>query len=72
MDLTLSIKGLRIKAKKLDSDFYEFIKEDLAKSGVDITQDNSIEALFTAYLRLAAKTYNYDKEIESIISQIES
>ena len=72
MDLTLSIKGLRIKAKKLDNDFYEFIKEDLAKSGVDITQDNSIEALFTAYLRLAAKAHNYDKEIESIISQIES
>jgi len=72
MDLTLSIKGLRIKAKKLDNDFYEFIKEDLAKSGVDITQDNSIEALFTAYLRLAAKAHNYDREIESIISQIES
>ncbi len=72
MDLTLSIKGLRIKAKKLDNDFYEFIKEDLAKSGVDITQDNSIEALFTAYLRLAAKAHNYDKEIEGIISQIES
>ena len=72
MDLTLSIKGLRIKAKKLDNDFYEFIKEDLAKSRVDITQDNSIEALFTAYLRLAAKAHNYDKEIESIISQIES
>ena len=72
MDLTLSIKGLRIKAKKLDNDFYEFIKEDLSKSGVDITQDNSIEALFTAYLRLAAKAHNYDKEIEGIISQIES
>ncbi len=72
MDLTLSIKGLRIKAKKLDNDFYEFIKEDLAKSGVDVTQDNSIEALFTAYLRLAAKAHNYDKEIENIISQIES
>ena len=72
MDLTLSIKGLRIKAKKLDNDFYEFIKEDLAKSGIDVTQDNSIEALFTAYLRLAAKAHNYDKEIENIISQIES
>lgn len=72
MDLTLSIKGLRIKAKKLDSDFYEFITEDLAKSGVDINRDNSIEALFTAYLRLAAKTHNYDKEIEGIIQGIES
>ena len=72
MDLTLSIKGLRIKAKKLDNDFYEFIKDDLAKSGIDMTQDNSIEALFTAYLRLAAKAHNYDREIENIISQIES
>jgi hypothetical protein len=72
MDLTLSIKGLRIKAKKLDNDFYEFIKEDLAQSNVDISQDNSIEALFTAYLRLAAKAHNYDREIEGIISQIES
>jgi hypothetical protein len=72
MDLTISIKGLRIKAKKLDNDFYEFIQEDLAKSNVDISQDNSIESLFTAYLRLAAKAHNYDREIEGIISQIES
>jgi len=72
MDLTVSIKGLRIKAKKLDNDFYEFIKEDLAKSGVNLDQDNSIESLFTAYLRLAAKVHNYDKEIESIIKEIES
>jgi len=72
MDLTVSVKGLRIKAKKLDSDFYEFIKEDLEKSGIDITRDNSIESLFTAYLRLAAKAHNYDREIESIIKEIES
>ena len=72
MDLTISIKGLRIKAKKLDNDFYDFIKEDLEKSGIDFTRDNSTEALFTAYLRLAARAYNYDKEIESIIKEIES
>ena len=72
MDLIVSVKGLRIKAKKLDSDFYEFIKDDLEKSGVYIDQDNSIESLFTAYLRLAAKAHNYDKEIESIIKEIES
>ena len=72
MDLTVSIKGLRIKAKKLDNDFYEFIKEDLQKSGIDMSRDNAIESLFTAYLRLAAKTHNYDREIESIIKEIES
>jgi len=72
MDLTVSVKGLRIKAKKLDNDFYEFIKEDLEKSGLYLNQDNSIESLFTAYLRLAAKTHNYDREIESIIKEIES
>jgi hypothetical protein len=72
MDLTISVKGLRIKAKKLDSDFYEFIREDLEKSGIDITRDNSIESLFTAYMRLAAKAHNYDREIESIIKEIES
>jgi len=72
MDLTISIKGLRIKAKKLDNDFYDFIKQDLEKSGIDFTRDNSTEALFTAYLRLAARAYNYDKEIESIIKEIES
>ena len=71
MDLTISIKGLRIKAKKLDNNFFEFIKADLEKSGIDFTRDNSTEALFTAYLRLAAKAYNYDKEIESIIKDIE-
>jgi len=72
MDLTISIKGLRIKAKKLDDNFYDFIKEDLEKSGIDFSRDNSVEALFTAYLRLAARTYNYDKEIEGIIKEIES
>jgi len=72
MDLTISIKGLRIKAKKLDNNFFEFIKADLEKSGIDFTRDNSTEALFTAYLRLAAKAYNYDKEIENIIKGIES
>ena len=72
MDLTVSVKGLRIKAKKLDNDFYEFIKQDLGQSGIDLDQDNSIESLFTAYLRLAAKSHNYDREIESIIKEIES
>ncbi len=72
MDLTVSVKGLRIKAKKLDNDFYDFIKEDLEKSGIDFARDNSIESLFTAYLRLAAKSHNYDREIESIIKDIES
>jgi len=72
MDLIVSIKGTRIKAKKLDNNFYEFIKNDLEQSGVDVNRDNSIEALFTAYLRLAAKAYNYDQEIESIIKEIES
>jgi len=72
MDLTISIKGLRIKAKKLNSDFYDFIKQDLEKSGIDFVKDNSTEALFTAYLRLAAKAYSYDKEIEKIIKEIES
>jgi hypothetical protein len=72
MDLTVSVKGLRIKAKKLDNDFYEFITKDLEKSGINLDQDNSIESLFTAYLRLAAKAHNYDREIESIIQEIES
>ena len=72
MDLTVSIKGLRIKAKKLDNDFYEFIKSDLEKSGIHLDQDNSIESLFTAYLRLAANAHNYDREIENIIKEIES
>lgn len=72
MDLTVSVKGLRIKAKKLDNDFYDFIKQDLDKSGISLDQDNTIESLFTAYLRLAAKAHNYDREIESIIKEIES
>ncbi|NPA28264.1 MAG: hypothetical protein GXN91_04410 [Epsilonproteobacteria bacterium] len=72
MDLIISIKGVRIKAKRLDNEFYEFIKEDLAKSGVDFNRDNSVEAIFTAYLRLAAKVHDYDKEIENIINEIES
>jgi len=72
MDLIVSIKGTRIKAKKLDNNFYEFLTNDLSQSGVDTNRDNTIEALFTAYLRLAAKSYNYEQEIENIIKEIES
>jgi hypothetical protein len=72
MDLIVSVKGIRIKAKNLDADFYEFIRRDLENSGVELNRDNSVESLFRAYLQLAARTYNYDKKIEDMIKDIDS
>jgi hypothetical protein len=66
-DLTLTVNGLRFKAKNLDDEFAAYVEKLLEESGVHSNRDNPAEKLFLAYLRLAAQSYNYEKEIEEII-----
>ena len=68
-DLALTVNGIRFKAKNLDDDFAKYVEEQLEDSGVHFNRDNSAEKLFLAYLRMAAKNHNYEKEIAEIISE---
>jgi len=68
-DLVLTVNGIRLKAKNLDEDFARYVEGQLEDSGVQANRDNPAEKLFLAYLRLAAKNYNYEKEIEEIIEE---
>jgi hypothetical protein len=68
-DLALTVNGIRFKAKNLDDDFAHYVEEQLESSGVHFNRDNPAEKLFLAYLRLAAQSYNYEKEIEEIIEE---
>jgi hypothetical protein len=68
-DLALTVNGIRFKAKNLDDDFAKYVEEQLEGSGVHFNRDNAAEKLFLAYLRLAAQSYNYEKEIEEIIEE---
>ena len=70
-DLTLTVNGLRLKAKNLDDEFAAYVERLLEESGVHANRDNPAEKLFLAYLRLAAQSYNYEKEIEEIIEELE-
>jgi hypothetical protein len=68
-DLVLTVNGIRLKAKKLDEDFARYVEKQLEASGVQSNRDNPTEKLFLAYLKLAAKSYNYEREIEAIIEE---
>ena len=71
-EITISINGIKYKAKKLDDEFANFIENNLKESGINLESDNSAERLFMAYLRLASKYHKHEREIEEIISDIES
>ena len=66
-DLTLTINGIRFKAKNLDDEFAAHVEKLLEESDIHSNRDNAAEKLFLAFLRLAAQNYNYEKEIEGII-----
>ena len=70
-DLAIKVNGIRYKAKRLDSEFADFVEKEMKESGISFDAENSAEKLFAAYLRLAGKSYNYEKEIEDIIREIE-
>jgi hypothetical protein len=70
-EIAVTINGTRYKAKNLDEAFADFIAEDLRGANVFLDRDNDAERLFIAYLRLASRWYNYEKEIDAILDTIE-
>ncbi len=68
-ELTLTLNGTRLKVKNLDDDFATYVEELLEQSGVYTNRDNPAQALFLAYLRLAAQSHHYEKEIEAILDE---
>jgi selenocysteine lyase/cysteine desulfurase len=71
-EISISVNGTRYKAKKLDDEFADFVRDHLKEAGMMFDRDNDAEKLFLAYLRLAGRYYNYEKEIDEIIEEIES
>jgi hypothetical protein len=70
-EIAVTIKGTRYKAKNLDEAFVDFVEEDLRGAHVYLDRDNDPEQMFVAYLRLASRWYNYEKEIDAILETIE-
>ena len=70
-NIAVTIDGGRYKAKNIDDSFADFIEADLQGSDIHLDQDNSAEKMFIAYLRLASRWYNYEKEIDQILNDIE-
>jgi len=68
-DLAITVNGIRFKVKNLDDDFAFYVERMLEKSGVHFNRDNPADRLFNAFLHLAAKSYDYEKEIEQIIEE---
>ena len=62
---------MRFKTKELDDDFVDFIEESLKSSSIALDEDNSAEKLFIAYLKLSAKYYKSEKDIEEILLDID-
>ena len=70
-EIAITIKGERVVAKKLEESFAEFVKADLEGADIHLNRDNSVKEIFRAYLRLASRWYNYEKEIDQILYEIE-
>jgi len=70
-EIAITIKGDRVVAKKLEESFVDFIKADLESSDIHLDRDNGVKEIFRAYLRLASRWYNYEKEIDQILYEIE-
>ena len=68
-DLALTVNGIRFKVKNLDNDFAAYLEKTLEDSGLHFNRDNPADKLFNAFLQLAARSYDYEKEIEQIIEE---
>ncbi|WP_457608372.1 hypothetical protein [Nitratifractor sp.] len=68
-DLAITVNGIRFRVKNLDDDFASYVEKTLEESGIHFNRDNPAEKLFNAFLQLAARSYDYEKEIEEIISE---
>jgi len=70
--VSLVIDGMRFKTKELDDRFVDFVENHLNDAQIQLHEDNSAEALFVAYLKLADKCYKDEKEIQSLIDAVET
>ena len=70
-EIAVTINGSRYKAKNLDDRFADFVEEDMKNANIYLDRDNSSEAMFVAYLRLASRWHNYEKEIDEILDGVE-
>ncbi|WP_456459007.1 hypothetical protein [Nitratifractor sp.] len=68
-DLVLTVDGTRFRVKGLDNDFAAYVERNLEEAGIHFNRDNPADKLFNAYLHLAARSYDYEKEIEQIIEE---
>jgi len=69
--VALTINGMRFKTKELDDTFVDFVEESLHGANIDIHGDNSAEKMFVAYLKLAGKFHQSEREIEDILENID-
>ena len=69
--VALTINSLRYKTKDLDDKFVDFVEESMVGGDIDLYGDNSAEKLFIAYLKLAGKLYENEKEIEKLLLELE-
>jgi hypothetical protein len=69
--ISITIGGVRYKAKITNSEFIKFVEELLEEFDITTNKDNGVDKFFYAYLQLAGKYYKCEKEIENIINSIE-
>jgi len=70
--VALTVNGLRFKTKELDEKFVDFVEDHFRDAKIQLHEDNSAEDLFIAYLKLAGKYYRNEKEIETLLQEIET
>ncbi len=68
--VSLTIDGMRFKTKEMDDGFVDFVEKNLKETQIDINGDNKLEQFFIAYLKLAGKHYQNEKEINNLIKNI--
>ena len=70
--VSLTVGGMRFKTKDLDDAFVDFVENHFREAQIHLHENNSPEALFIAYLKLAGKYYRDEKEIETLLQEIET
>jgi hypothetical protein len=68
--VALTVDGMRFKTKDLDEGFVGFVENHFRDAQIELHEDNSAEALFIAYLKLAGKYYKDEKEIENLLQEL--
>ena len=70
--VALTVNGMRFKTKELDDGFVDFVEDHFRDAQINLHEDNSAELLFIAYLKLSGKYYRDEKEIKTLLKEIES